>query len=104
MAKRNLILIHRGPEYQQDFREIARKVTAIDKDITVYSVASSSLEQLPPLAWLWPTLIVALTPQYRLRVDEVRVFYDVSRSTVETLAIVAKSEAETWLAQFGSPE
>ena len=43
-------------------------------------------------------------PQYRLRVDEVRVFYDVSRSTVETLAIVAKSEAETWLAQFGSPE
>ena len=43
-------------------------------------------------------------PQYRLRVDEVRVFYDVSRSTVEILAIVAKSEAETWLAQFGNPE
>ena len=32
-------------------------------------------------------------PQYRLRVDEVRVFYDVSGSTVEVLAIVAKSEA-----------
>jgi mRNA interferase RelE/StbE len=43
-------------------------------------------------------------PQYRLRVDEVRVFYDVSGSTVEVLAIVAKSEAESWLAQFGSPE
>lgn len=43
-------------------------------------------------------------PQYRLRVDEVRVFYDVSGSTVEILAIVAKSEAEIWLAQFGSPE
>ena len=43
-------------------------------------------------------------PQYRLRVDEVRVFYDVSGSTVEVLAIVAKSEAEAWLAQFGSPE
>ena len=43
-------------------------------------------------------------PQYRLRVDEVRLFYDVSGSTVEILAIVAKSEAETWLAQFGSPE
>jgi mRNA-degrading endonuclease RelE of RelBE toxin-antitoxin system len=42
-------------------------------------------------------------PQYRLRVDEVRVFYDVSGSTVEVLAIVAKSEAESWLAQFGSP-
>jgi len=43
-------------------------------------------------------------PQYRLRVDEVRVFYDVSRTTVEILAIVAKSEAESWLAQFGKPE
>lgn len=43
-------------------------------------------------------------PQYRLRVDEVRVFYDVSGSTVEILAIVARSEAESWLAQFGSLE
>jgi mRNA interferase RelE/StbE len=42
-------------------------------------------------------------PQYRLRVEEVRVFYDVSGSTVEVLAIVAKSEARSWLAQFGSP-
>jgi mRNA-degrading endonuclease RelE of RelBE toxin-antitoxin system len=43
-------------------------------------------------------------PQYRLRVDDVRVFYDVSGTTVEILAIVAKSEAESWLAQFGNPE
>ena len=43
-------------------------------------------------------------PQYRLRVGEVRVFYDVSGTTVEVLAIVAKSEAESWLAQFASPE
>jgi mRNA-degrading endonuclease RelE of RelBE toxin-antitoxin system len=42
-------------------------------------------------------------PQYRLRVEEVRVFYDVSGSTVEVLAI-PKSEAEPWLAQFGSPK
>ena len=41
-------------------------------------------------------------PQYRLRVGEVRVFYDVSGTTVEVLAIVAKSEAESWLAQFGN--
>jgi len=32
-------------------------------------------------------------PQYRLRVGEARVFYDVSGSTVEILAIVTKSEA-----------
>ncbi|MBI2754747.1 MAG: type II toxin-antitoxin system RelE/ParE family toxin [Betaproteobacteria bacterium] len=43
-------------------------------------------------------------PQYRLRVEEVRVFYDVSGSTVDVLAIVAKSEASRWLAQFGSPK
>jgi mRNA interferase RelE/StbE len=43
-------------------------------------------------------------PQYRLRVDEVRVFYDVSGETVEILAIVAKSEAEARLAQSGEPE
>jgi mRNA interferase RelE/StbE len=43
-------------------------------------------------------------PQYRLRVGDVRVFYDVSGTTVEVLAIVSKSEAESWLAQFGNPE
>ena len=43
-------------------------------------------------------------PRYRLRVGDVRVFYDVAGTTVEVLAIVTKSEAETWLAQFGSPE
>ena len=43
-------------------------------------------------------------PQFRLRVNEVRVFYDIAGSTVEVLAVVAKSEAEAWLAQFGSPE
>jgi mRNA interferase RelE/StbE len=41
--------------------------------------------------------------QYRLRIDEVRVFYDITGNTVEVLAIVAKSEAESWLAQFGNP-
>ena len=43
-------------------------------------------------------------PQYRLRVGDVRVFYDVSATSAEVLAIVAKSEAQSWLAQFGSPE
>jgi mRNA interferase RelE/StbE len=42
-------------------------------------------------------------PQYRLRVDDVRVFYDVSNSTVEILAVVSKSDAAAWLARFGNP-
>jgi mRNA interferase RelE/StbE len=41
-------------------------------------------------------------PQYRLRVDEVRVFYDVSSTDVEVLAIVDKSEAEQWLERIGT--
>jgi mRNA interferase RelE/StbE len=41
-------------------------------------------------------------PQYRLRVDEIRVFYDVTGADVEVLAIVAKSEAEQWLEKFGT--
>jgi mRNA interferase RelE/StbE len=40
-------------------------------------------------------------PQYRLRIGDVRVFYDVSEKDVEVLAIVLKSEAATWLAKHG---
>jgi mRNA-degrading endonuclease RelE of RelBE toxin-antitoxin system len=43
-------------------------------------------------------------PQFRLRVREVRVFYDIADEVVEILAILAKSEAVSWLAQFGNPE
>jgi mRNA interferase RelE/StbE len=42
-------------------------------------------------------------PQIRLRAGETRMFYGISGSTVEILAIVTKSEAETWLPQFGDP-
>jgi len=42
-------------------------------------------------------------PQYRLRVGEVRVFYDITRETVEILAIVTKHEAAGWLAEHGTP-
>ncbi len=43
-------------------------------------------------------------PQYRLRVGEVRVFYDVTTQAVEVLAIVTKAEAATWLAAHGTPD
>lgn len=44
------------------------------------------------------------TPEYRLRVDEVRVFYDVRAGTVEVLAIVSKPDAAAWLQQQGTKE
>jgi len=43
-------------------------------------------------------------PQYRLRLDDIRVFYDVQEQVVEILAIINKSQAEAWLAQFGALE
>jgi hypothetical protein len=40
---------------------------------------------------------------YRLRVENVRVFYDVTEKTVEILAIVPKDEADKWLEKAGEP-
>ena len=41
-------------------------------------------------------------PQYRLRVDEIRVFYDVKETTVEILAILQKADARKWLDKEGT--
>jgi len=45
-------------------------------------------------------------PQYRLRVDRLRVFYDVNdeQGRVEVLGFVMKPEAENWLQEHGVPE
>ncbi|MFH0909069.1 MAG: type II toxin-antitoxin system RelE/ParE family toxin [bacterium] len=40
-------------------------------------------------------------PQYRLRVDDLRVFYDVDGQRVGILGIVAKVHAEEWLREEG---
>jgi mRNA interferase RelE/StbE len=43
-------------------------------------------------------------PQYRLRVDDLRVFYDVKGEEVQVLAIVAKADADAWLEQVGQSD
>jgi mRNA-degrading endonuclease RelE of RelBE toxin-antitoxin system len=43
-------------------------------------------------------------PQYRLRVGDLRVYYDVAAATVEILAIVPKAQADRWLAESGDPQ
>lgn len=40
-------------------------------------------------------------PQFRLRVRDIRVFYDVVDSEVHILAIVSKAQAEDWLREVG---
>jgi len=60
---------------------------------TPEKVSKSSIKRLRGLS----------QPQYRLRIGEVRVFYDVTLEKVEILAIVAKAEATRWLAERGKP-
>jgi mRNA-degrading endonuclease RelE of RelBE toxin-antitoxin system len=42
-------------------------------------------------------------PQFRLRVGDVRVFYDVVEKVVQVTAVVWKADADQWLAEFGEP-
>ena len=86
-----------APEAVEDLRTLkANARTAVTQALETHlrhePTKTSRIKRLRGLA----------RPQYRLRVEEVRVFYDVSGSSVEVLAIVAKSEANKWLAQFGS--
>jgi mRNA-degrading endonuclease RelE of RelBE toxin-antitoxin system len=90
-----------APEAAEDLRRLkANERTAIKEALETHlrheptKASRSRIKRLRGIA----------RPQYRLRVEEVRVFYDVSGSTVEVLAIVPKLEAESWLAQFGSPK
>ncbi len=66
MTRRNLILIHRGIAYERDFEEIAEKVHALDRSITVYCVPANVDANIPDAEWRYPTLTVALTPKYKL--------------------------------------
>jgi mRNA interferase RelE/StbE len=43
-------------------------------------------------------------PQYRLRVDDLRVFYDIADEQVRVLAIIAKADADAWLAEEGQTD
>jgi mRNA-degrading endonuclease RelE of RelBE toxin-antitoxin system len=40
-------------------------------------------------------------PEYRLRLDPYRVFYDVAGQTVVVLAVVPKDETAEWLETYG---
>src|SRR3984893_3363350 len=90
-----------APEAVEDLRRLKANIRA-----TVRTALETHLRRDPEKASRSRVkrLRGLLRPQYRLRVGDVRVFCDVSGTTVEVLAIVAKSEAESWLAQFASPE
>ena len=90
-----------APEAIEDFRALKANVRSPVRDALEMHLrhepmktSRSRIKRLRGLA----------RPQYRLRVGEVRIFYDVSGESVEVLAIVSKLEAAKWLEQFGEPE
>lgn len=90
-----------APEAIEDFQALKASVRSAVRDAFEthlrYEPMKTSRSRIKRLRGL-------ARPQYRLRVGEIRVFYDVSAESVEVLAIVPKSEATIWLEQFGSPE
>jgi mRNA-degrading endonuclease RelE of RelBE toxin-antitoxin system len=90
-----------APEAVDDFKRLAANVRA-----TVRAALETHLRHEPGKTSRSriKRLQGLRRPQYRLRVGDVRVFYDVSDTTVEILAIVTKSEAQSWLAQFADQE
>ena len=93
--RREIIL---APEAQEDFKSLkafdrAAVRDALEKHLR-HDPTKTSRSRIKRLRGV-------SKPQYRLRVDEVRVFYDVSRRKVEVLAVVMKAEANAWLAKVG---
>ena len=89
-----------APEAVEDLRRLRANVRRLVTDAIETHLrhepmkqSRSRIKRLRGVSW----------PQYRLRVGEVRVFYDVSDTSVEILAIVSKSEAEAWLRRFANP-
>ena len=87
-----------APQAAQDLKRLQARLRAEVKDALEkhlrhepQKVSKSRIKRLRGLT----------RPQYRLRVGEIRVFYDITEKVVEVLAIVTKAEAAPWLAEKG---
>lgn len=68
MPERNLIIIHRGPEYMRDFMEIADRISTIEPSISVFCIDPSTTRVMADDAWKRPTLTVALMSRFRAHI------------------------------------
>jgi mRNA interferase RelE/StbE len=89
-----------SPEALEDLRRLdARDRAAVRDALEVHlrheptKVSRSRIKRLRDLAH----------PQYRLRVGEIRVFYDVLEREVRVHAILFKPMVEEWLKEVGKP-
>jgi len=91
-----------SPEALEDLKQLRPEVrSGIKRAIEIHlryepdKVSRSRIKRLRGL----------LRPEYRLRVgDDIRIFYDVERGSVQVLAIVSKSDAPDWLLEKGQTE
>jgi mRNA-degrading endonuclease RelE of RelBE toxin-antitoxin system len=89
-----------APEAVEDFRRLPARQRAIVRSgmerhlrHQPTAVSRSRIKRLRGLA----------QPQYRLRLDDLRVFYDAAGRVVSVLAIIPKSRAAEWLTRYGVP-
>lgn len=68
MPERNLVIIHRGADYEQDFREIAGKISIIDPKISVFCIDPRTIHAMPEEAWVRPTLTVAFLANFKAKI------------------------------------
>ena len=87
-----------APEAVRDVRNLKAHLRSVVRDgveaclrHAPTTVSKSRIKRLRGLA----------RPQFRLRLGEVRVYYDVRESTVEILAVVPKVDAAEWLKREG---
>src|SRR5438093_6234554 len=89
-----------APEAVEDFKALPANVRA---DIRTALETHLRHEPEKPSRSRIKRLRGLRQPQYRLRVGEVRIFYDVTREAVQVLAIITKAEAARWLAEHATP-
>jgi mRNA-degrading endonuclease RelE of RelBE toxin-antitoxin system len=83
-----------APEAVQDYKRLSARERSVMRDVLERHLrnepgrtSKSRIKRLRGMS----------KPQYRLRIDEIRVFYDVRENTVEILAIIPKARAAAWL-------
>jgi mRNA-degrading endonuclease RelE of RelBE toxin-antitoxin system len=90
-----------APSAAQEFRALPARIRAEVRDALErhlrYEPTGQSRSRIKRLRGL-------RKPQFRLRVGEIRVFYDVANETVQVLAILTKANAQAWLSREGTPD
>ena len=82
----------------EDFRQLSARDGSTTRDALEHHLRNEPGKETKSII---KRLRGIVRPQYRLRVGDFRVFYDVLEDAVEVLAIVGRAQADEWLKQIG---